>query len=463
MTDRTHEAQETAGTPPGDASADGPGPADAERTAAEGPAGSRLSRRGLFGALAAGAAGLAIGGAGGGAIAAKLAADTSGGHSGAAAEYPFFGAHQSGITTAAQDRMHFAAFDLDADATREELVDLLRRWSYAASRLVQGLDVSASGAVSGSPLTPPDDTGEALDLSPAGLTITIGFGPTLFEKDGEDRFGIAAQRPEPLQRLPRFTGDALVPERSDGDLCVQACSDDPQVAVHAIRNFTRMAFGTATLRWSQLGFGRTSSTSTSQKTPRNLFGFKDGTSNIKAEDPGVAEEQVWVQPGDGPAWLSGGSYLAARRIRMLIELWDRQQLLEQERVFGRDKREGAPLSGGTEFTPPDFAAPSADEASGDPTAIAAESHVALAHPDQNAGMRMLRRGYNYVDGNDELGRLDAGLFFLAFVRHPDQFIRVQQNLSGDLLNEYIKHVGSSLWAIPPGASEGGYVGETLFG
>ncbi len=417
-----------------------------------------LSRRGLLGLAGAGAAGLAIGGGAGAAIAASAAAV---GTSGAAASYPFYGRHQAGVTTPAQDRVHFAAFDMAASATRDDLAELLADWTYAAARLTRGLDVSESGAVGGDPLAPPDDTGEALGLPPAGLTITFGFGPTLFTDDaGVDRFGIASRTPPLLAPLPRFSGDALQPAAGGGDLCIQACADDPQVAVHAIRNLSRIAFGRAALRWSQLGFGRTSSTSTAQATPRNLFGFKDGTSNVKSEEASDVERFVWVGDGDGPAWMTGGTYLVARKIRMVIESWDRTRLEEQERVIGRDKGEGAPLSGGTEFTPIDLDKPDDD---GSPQ-IAADAHVRLAHPQVNGGARLLRRGYNYVDGNDELGRLDAGLFFLSFQRDPAQFITVQRSLAGnDALNEYIKHVGSAIFAVPPGVTSGGSVGDSLFG
>ncbi|MBO9578623.1 MAG: deferrochelatase/peroxidase EfeB, partial [Microbacteriaceae bacterium] len=381
---------------------------------------------------------------------------------GSRATYPFYAervdGHQAGILTPVQDRLHFAAFDLAADATREDLIELLQDWTVAAAEMTQGREVG-DGAVGALDL-PPDDTGEALGLPASGLTITIGFGPSLFDHpEHGDRFGIAARRPALLQPLPRFSGDALDAARSGGDLCIQACADDPQVAVHAIRNLSRIAFGRAPLRWSQLGFGRTSSTSTAQVTARNLMGFKDGTRNLKAEEPSTAA-QVWVEAGDDPGadWLAGGSYLVARRIRMLIESWDRAQLGEQETIIGRDKGEGAPLSGGTEFTEPDFAELAAN---GQPV-IAEDSHLRLAHPDHNGGAALLRRGYNFVDGNDELGRLDAGLFFIAFQRSPEQFITVQRSLARDLLNEYIKHVGSGIWAIPPGATEGGYVGATLF-
>nr|WP_233551082.1 iron uptake transporter deferrochelatase/peroxidase subunit [Cryobacterium melibiosiphilum] len=416
-----------------------------------------FSRRALFGLAGAGAVGLGLGVAGDRAAIAVAAAASP---TGASVTYPFFGAHQAGIVTPAQDRLHFAAFDVAADLTRADLIELLQDWSTAAALMTAGRDVGEFGAVNGPYDAPPEDTGEAQGLPPAGLTITFGFGPTLFQTaDGADRFGLAARRPEALTALPHFPGDMLEEGRSDGDLCIQACADDPQVAVHAIRNLSRIAFGRAAIRWSQLGFGRTSSTSTSQATPRNLFGFKDGTANIKAEEPDAVTDQVWVGSDDGPAWLAGGSYLVARRIRMTIETWDRTLLREQETVIGRNKGAGAPLSGGTEFTEPDFTivgradAPLIDQA----------AHVRLAHPTQNAGTRMLRRGYNFVDGNDELGRLNAGLFFISFQRSPEQFSRVQLSLAkNDALNEYIRHVGSALFAVPPGAAAGSYVGAALF-
>ncbi len=428
----------------------------ADETPVDAPS-TGLSRRGLLGLAGAGIAGLAVGGAAGAAIATGVTATNS---PGVLTSYPFFGEHQAGITTPAQDRLHFAAYDMAEGTTRQDLIELLQDWTYAASRMTQGLEVTEGGAVGGSPLAPPDDTGEALDLPASALTITFGFGPTLFSTDdGVDRFGIASKQPTLLTKLPRFSGDALRIDSGGGDLCIQACADDPQVAVHAIRNLSRIAFGRASIRWSQLGFGRTSSTSTSQVTPRNLFGFKDGTANIKAEDPSTVKDQVWVGAGDDPAWLAGGSYLVTRKIRMIIETWDRTQLQEQERVIGRSKSEGAPLSGGTEFSELDF---EKEGATGQPL-IDSSAHVRLAHSSATGGAQLLRRGYNFVDGNDELGRLDAGLFFISFQRSPQQFIDVQRNLSRDALNEYIKHVGSAVFAVPPGAASTSYVGATLFG
>jgi deferrochelatase/peroxidase EfeB len=264
-----------------------------------------------------------------------------------------------------------------------------------------------------------------------------------------------------LQRLPHFSADQLDPARTDGDLCVQACADDPQVAVHAIRNLSRIGFGTVAMRWAQLGFGRTSSTTRSQQTPRNLFGFKDGTANLKAEDTSEVEEFVWVDEQDDPAadWLAGGSYLVARRINMHIETWDRTSLREQESLVGRDRAEGAPLSGGSELTEPDL-----DRQGRDGPLVPMNSHVRLAHPSQNGGTRMLRRGYNFTDGSDALGRLDAGLFFIAFVRDPGKhYVPMQRRLAlEDGLAEYLQHTGSGLWAVPPGVRKGEYVGQALF-
>ena len=230
--------------------------------------------------------------------------------------------------------------------------------------------------------------------------------------------------------------------------------------MHAVRNLARIGFGTVRVRWSQLGFGRSSSTSTAQTTPRNLMGFKDGTSNIDAEDAAALADHVWVQPGDGADWMAGGSYLVARRIRMTIETWDRASLAEQQAVIGRDKREGAPLTGTREHDEPDFAAVGADGA----PVMPSTSHVRLAHPTQNGGARMLRRGYSFVDGTDGLGRLAAGLFFLAYMRDPrTSFVPVQQRLArSDALNEYLRHVGSAVFAVPPGARDGEHWAQSLF-
>ncbi len=192
--------------------------------------------------------------------------------------------------------MHFAAFDVTTD-NRDDVIALLKQWTEMAERMTQGDDAVPNGAIGGNPYAPPDDTGEALGLPASALTLTIGFGPSFFEKDGKDRFGIAAQRPAGLADLPKFTNEILDPARCGGDICVQACANDPQVAVHAVRNLARVGFGTVAVRYSQLGFGRTSSTTREQSTPRNMLGFKDGTNNLKAEDTEALDKNVWVADG----------------------------------------------------------------------------------------------------------------------------------------------------------------------
>lgn len=365
------------------------------------------------------------------------------------AAVPFHGRYQAGIATPVQDRLYFAAFDVIIE-DRERLVRMLTEWTAAATAMTVGRPAGA-GATGGPLDAPPDDTGEALGLPASRLTLTIGFGATLFDKAGKDRFGIKDQRPPALVDLPHFSGDNLDPARSDGDLVVQACADDPQVAVHAIRNLVRIGFGVVTVRWSQLGFGKTSSTTPDEQTPRNLMGFKDGTRNIAGTDDAALGRHVWAAAGDGAGWMAGGTYVVARRIRMHIETWDRTSLREQEDIFGRDKKEGAPVGRRAERDEPDLAA------------MLSDAHVRLAHPNSNKGVRILRRGYSFTDGSDGLGRLDAGLFFIGFQRDPRTgFIAVQRRLAADALNEYIQHVGSGVWACPPGVRKGGFWGDTLF-
>lgn len=404
-----------------------------------------VSRRGFLGGL---------GLAGAGAVAAcsgeekKTAAATPA----SAGGVEFFGEHQAGIATATQDQLAFATFDLTTES-RDDLVDLLKTWTAAAIAMTAGQPVIGDSA---SDQIPPADTGEAAGLAPNQLTITIGFGPSLFDR----RFGLGARRPKSLVDLPALPGDELDPGRSGGDIGIQACANDPQVAFHAMRNLNRLGLGVASMRWSQLGFGKTASTSVAQSTPRNLMGFKDGTRNIKAEDHRTMNKFVWVGDESDQKWLRGGSYLVARRIKMQIEAWDHDFLADQQAVFGRHKVTGAPLTGAKEFDAPDFAA---KNSSGE-YVIPANAHIRLAGRENNGGLQILRRGYSFTDGMDARGALDAGLFFLAYQKDPAQFIALQRKLGAhDALNEYISHTGSAVFACPPGVRNGkGFWGETLF-
>lgn len=368
---------------------------------------------------------------------------------------PFYGGHQGGIATPAQEFLAFAAFDITSDSI-DDLREILKEWTAAAVAVTAGqaYELGRQGDVA------PTDTGEAIGIGPSRLTITIGFGPSLFGSLGEDRFGLARKRPRRLAPLPSFRGESLDPDRSGGDLCIQACADDPQVAFHAIHVLARLASGAASLRWTQQGFGRTSSTSRSQPTPRNLMGFKDGTDNLRAEDEEAMDEFVWVPPSDGPGWMAGGSYLIARRIQILFDVWDGTSLEGQERVIGREKLSGAPLGGEDEYDPVDLGA----KKDGAPV-IPPDAHIRLASPSYNDSQRLLRRGYSYSEPTEPgSGQIDAGLFFICFQRDPErQFIPIQRRLdASDALNRHTLHTASAIFACPPGCKPGGFVGEGLF-
>jgi deferrochelatase/peroxidase EfeB len=380
---------------------------------------------------------------------AKAATDQSGAE-------PFFGRHQSGITTPAQDALCFAALDL-ATQNLQGHRDLFRIWSKAASKMMAGLPAVSARAEESVPV----DTGDAVGLAPARLTITFGLGPSIFEHQGADRFGLGHLMPAALRPLPAFSRDRLDPAHSDGDVCIQACSDDPQVAFHAVHTLMHMAETSAAPRWIQLGFGRTSSTTAGQSTPRNLMGFKDGTKNLRAEDAASMASYVWAGT-ESPAWMRTGTYMVCRRIQMLLTTWDGSELREQEHTFGRRKAGGAPLTGTSEYDPVDLNAKGPD---GKPV-IPLDAHIRVAGPVNNDDTRLLRRGYSYATGMDpQTGLIDAGLFFVCFQRDPrSQFVRIQRQLDAhDHLNRYIVHTASALFAVPPGAKPGSYVGAGLFG
>lgn len=397
---------------------------------------------------------------------------------------PFWGVHQSGIATPLQRHLYFAAFDLTTPR-REEIVTLLRAWTEAAARMTTGgtaqpLDAplhivggdegSHSAGAYGADArlgrgAQAADSGEALGLSPARLTVTFGFGASLFIKNGQDRYGLAARRPEALVDLPKFPGDQLIAEHTDGDLAVQACANDPQVAFHAVRQLARLAVNVAKIRWAQTGF---TSDSRPGETPRNLMGFKDGTDNPSVSDPEAMARFVWVG-SEGPAWMRGGSYLVARRIRIALEHWDRMRVAFQEQTVGRRKYSGAPLGQKGEFEPLNLEAADAD---GNPL-IPENSHVRLAAAASNEGARILRRPYSYNEGvNLTTERwppwhqgleFDAGLFFIAYQRDPRTgFVKIQNRLSRfDMMNQFVTHVGGGLFACPGGAKRGEFIGQGL--
>ncbi|HEY3910282.1 MAG TPA: iron uptake transporter deferrochelatase/peroxidase subunit [Stellaceae bacterium] len=423
----------------------------------------RPTRRGLV-RIAAGLAAVAGAGIGASGVAEALVEAKPGiasGAEGKAAVESFWGEHQGGIATPTQSHTYFAALDL-VTTKRADVIALLRRWTAASARMAAGRSAEPIGQDF---TIPGPDTGEALGLPPARLTLTFGFGAGLFVKDGKDRYGLAAQRPPALVDLPRFNGDQLLETRTGGDLSVQACADDPQVAFHAVRELARLADGVAAMRWAQTGFVPGFGPN---QTLRNLMGFRDGTVNPSVRDPAAMAKFVWAG-SEGPDWMRGGSYLVVRRIRMALEHWDRMKVEFQEQTFGRHKYSGAPLGGKHESDPLDLTATDKD---GNPV-IPESAHVRLAAAASNDGAQILRRPYAYNDGVNFTAErwppwrqgmeYDAGLLFVCYQRDPRTgFIKIFDRMAKfDMLNQFVTHTGGGLFACPCGIAQGEFIGQRL--
>lgn len=422
------------------------------------PAEPMLSRRRLFAVSAAVGSSLGLGSATAALASAPVGPASQG--SGHAPAVPFFGRHQAGIADPQQRHTYFAAFDLVA-TKRADVIALMQAWTAAAARLTAGETVAAAAGAYDTQ-RPIADSGEAIGLSPARLTITFGFGPGLFTaKDGGDRYGLAARRPAALVDLPRFPGEQLIAEKTGGDLSVQACAEDPQVAFHAVRQLARLASGVAQIRWVQAGFLPDAKPS---DTPRNLMGFKDGTQ--ETTDLGTF---VWGG-SEAPGWMQGGSYLVARRIRIALEHWDQMNVGFQEQTIGRQKSTGAPIGMKHERDPLPLDATDKD---GNPI-ISENAHVRLGNVATNNGQQILRRGYSYNDGVNFVAErwppwhqgmeYDAGLFFVCYQRDPRTgFIPMFEKMSKfDMLNQFATHTGGGIFAVPRGAAKGEYIGQRLF-
>ncbi|MFI8218574.1 iron uptake transporter deferrochelatase/peroxidase subunit [Streptomyces sp. NPDC085932] len=411
-------------------------PENTEAAAAHGG----ISRRRLLGT--AGATGLVLGTAG-------TAAGYAAAPSEAAAPLTslgtdramFHGKHQPGITDGLQARGHLVAFDLAAGAGRKEAAALLRRWSETARRLMAG-EPSAHG-----------DTDVARDAGPSSLTLTFGFGHSFFA-----RTGLEKQRPVALDPLPEFSSDRLDKSRSNGDLWVQIGANDALVAFHALRAIQKDAGRAAKVRWQMNGFNRSPGATAHPMTARNLMGQIDGTRNPKPGEPDF-DQRIFVPEKGEPAWMANGSYAVVRRIRMLLDDWEKLSVKAQEDVIGRRKADGAALSGGTETTAMDL---EKTDAEGN-LVVPINAHARITRPDQNGGAAMLRRPFSFHDGIDPDGMPDAGLLFICWQADPLRgFVPVQRKLDrGDALSPFIRHESSGLFAVPGGAAEGEYVGQKL--
>ena len=347
-------------------------------------------------------------------------------------EISFYGKHQAGITTPMQKNIYFVVLDLRT-TDKNELIQLFKDWTDYSEKLVNGDLVKKDGS---NALLPPSDTGETVGLNPYRLTLTFGVSASFLTK-----LGLEKKRPKLFRDLPAFPKEQLREQYTGGDIVIQACADDEQVAFHAVRNLIRKGRNKVTMKWSQSGFAAIGDR---METPRNLFGFKDGTANVTTEKD--FDKVVWADSQD---WMKNGSYMAVRRIIMHLETWDRTNLQEQENTFGRYKESGAPFAKQNEFDEVDL------------SLLPVDSHVRLA---KEVDLPILRRSYSYSDGIDpKTGQFDAGLLFIAFQKDPDRFVKIQTNLGADdKMNEYVTHIGTGLFACFGGVKEGGYIGQDLF-
>jgi deferrochelatase/peroxidase EfeB len=352
---------------------------------------------------------------------------------------PFYGEHQAGIVTPQQTYLYLASFNLVTN-DKNNVIQLYKKWTTLSEFMSEGKVKNTYE----NDWLPPKDTGEAVDLPPSRLTMTFGFGPSFFRKDGIDRFGVLHKAPKHLKDIPPMPRDDLQDPFIGGDICVQVCADDQQVAFHAIRNFIKVAVGTAELKWMQSGF----ISAPDGKTPRNLFGFKDGTANASPKDKDAHNKIIWANKGE-PSWMQGGTYMACRKIKMFLEVWDRSSLKDQEDTFGRKKTTGAPYGKVNEHDRVSL------------TQLPPDSHTALA---RGTGQQIFRRAYSYTDGVDpQTGYVNAGLMFICYQKDPDQqFLPMLKLLSQqDKLNEYTKHIGSAMFACPRGIRKGEYIAQSL--
>ncbi|MFC5889273.1 Dyp-type peroxidase [Kitasatospora sp. CM 4170] len=340
------------------------------------------------------------------------------------AAIPFHAPRQAGVTFPQPAATQLLAFDLpqaSAAADRDVLRTLLGAWTRTLSSAVTG---------------PPPDP-RLRGAGTARLTSLVGVGPALAA-----RLNLAV--PAGLADLPPFPGDRLDPARGGGDLLVQLCAEDRwtlAVVGELLTSAARTAG--AAPRWAQSGFLPPTEPGA---TPRNLFGFKDGTAN---PDEGAAKQWVWGPPGPH----ENGTVLVYRRIRMDTAAFAALPEDGQNLVMGRRGGDGSPLTGTAEHDDPDIYAKRPDGS----YVIPATAHVRLTSPRLDGGARMLRRGYSYDDGPG-----DRGLLFCAFMRDPGQFTRVQNRLAArDALNPFLEHTASAVAYVLPGAPEGTTLGEHL--
>ena len=294
-----------------------------------------------------------------------------------------------------------SAFDLPPSAGAAELRTVLAAWQESADTLQRDQQ----------------------------RTVTVGIGPSLVDRIRELGY------PHSLIALPAFRGDALEPARTGGDLLVSVTATSQDGARTGLATMAAAA-RSLRQRWQQ---NATHDPVRSGSMGRNALGFRDGSANPSAADPDF-DSVVYVDEGN-PAWLAGGTFLVVRRMRLRLAEFEALPVAEQERIIGRRKTDGAPLTGGTERTALDLTTRGRDGS----FVLDPHAHARLTHPSLNMGARLVRRSYNYADADGT-----RGMWFQAYVRDPVwQFIPMQHRIAdSDLLSRFATATGGGLWAIP---------------
>jgi dye decolorizing peroxidase len=363
----------------------------------------------------------------------RLSSDQSNGAVGTLT-VPFFGEYQPGISTPPQAKAAFLGFKLRPNTDGGAIGRLLRLWTNDISLLMSGKPTMG-------------DANPELAATPAGLTVTVGLGFEPF-----NRVGKPYEFPVIAREIPPYKIDALVSAWTGGDLFLQVCAEDSLIVAHAVRELIKDAAPFASVSWMHQGF--TSHAGVNEgATPRNLMGQVDGTRNPR---PDAAEfsRVVW-NDGERHPWFKNGTTLAFRKIRMELRTWEQLDPLDQEKVIGRNRRNGAPLTGVAERDLPDLIAKNPNGS----FVIPDDAHIRRA----SSATTLLRRAYNYDDGYNTEGKHDVGLLFASYQAELDAFLEIQSRLAeNDALNAWTTPVGSAVFAILPGVERGDYLGSAIF-
>lgn len=361
--------------------------------------------------------------------------------------------YPSGIVDASQRYCVFAMFDMREGATRTDLQLLLARWTAAIATMQSGKtlgkirpDFSESSV--------PKDMGETADLDPCSLTITTGFGRACSTSASVWKISSPSTSTS-LSGIASPTSAWCSRRRA----ATSACRSAPTTARLSSMRFTLWPVLPAVRR--SLPSCRKASCpirqSSDQPTPRDLFGFRDGTTN-PTEDQEF-EDFLWVKDTK-QEWLKNGSFMCYGRTIADVETWESDRISDQEQLIGRRKDTGAPLSNpnGDEFDIPDL---NARDANGD-LLIDPNSHVAITS-DQRLGFKVLRRSYNYWSGLNDHGDQNAGFLNCTYVNDPYRYWLLRDDMGRyDRLNEYYYDDFRGVYAVPHAPATGTYLGQEFF-